>query len=338
MKVETKHLVYLSLFVLIGWVLYIGRAVLTPFVVAAIFAYLLNPLVNLLSHRTKLPRALSITVIYIVLIGAIAVLFLNLGAHLAEESSEFAREAQVFIQQADSQIINLPVWLQPTVRDVFDSVRASLLWPHGRVITYLPGAVNRTISILVFLIATFYFLKDGRLSVGNFLAMFPDHARKEIAIIGEKISKVLGYYLRGQLLLIAIMSTLTYVGLLLIGVRYALILSVFTGFAEIIPLVGPVVAAGVTILVAYTDQFSRIGANPLGDAVAVAALYTVLRQMEDLFIIPQVMGKLTKLHPLVVLASVLVGGQLFGVIGYVIAVPVIASIRIIYEHLFDLLD
>ena len=337
MKLEVKHLVYLTSLVLLAMLAYAGRAILTPFILAAIFAYLLNPLVNFLTHRIRLPRALSIALIYIVLIGSITALVLNIGARLTEESNEFAQETRFFVQQANSQIISLPGWLQPIARDTFDSVRASLLLPRGRVVSYLPGAIDRTISTLVFLVATFYFLKDGRKFVDGFLSFFPPRARQELEIVGQKIGRVLGAYLRGQLLLIAIMSSVTYIGLLIIGVRYSLILAVFTGFAEIIPFIGPAVATGLTMLVSFTDKFSHLGVNPLLDATAVLALYVVLRQLEDLFVIPQIMGRLTKLHPLVVLVSVLFGGHLFGVVGYVIAVPVVASSKIILEHFFKAL-
>jgi len=303
MKLEVKHLVYLTSLVLLAMLAYAGRAVLTPFILAAIFAYLLNPLVNFLAHRIKLPRTFSIILIYIILIGTAVTLVFNIGARLTEESNEFSQEARYFIQQANSQIFVLPGWLQPIARDIFDSVRTSLLFPRGRVVNYLPGAIDRTISSLVFLVATFYFLKDGRKFVDGFLSFFPPLARKELEIVGQKISQVLGAYLRGQLLLIAIMSSVTYAGLLIIGVRYSLILAIFTGFAEIIPFVGPAVATGLAMVVAFTDGFSHFGVNPLLDATAVLALYTVLRQLEDLFVIPQVMGRLTKLHPLIVLIS-----------------------------------
>ena len=286
--------------------------ILAPFFLAAIFAYLLNPAVNLLHRHFKFPRTLSISLIYIVIIGLIAILALNVGVQLANESKEFSFEANNLIKQTNSQISVLPNWLRPLALDTFESIRSSLLLPNHRIVSYLPGALNRTISILI----------------------FDKKKRPEIELIIQKINHVLGNYLRGQLFLILIMSALTYVGLLIIGVRYALIISIFTGFAEIVPFAGPIIAAAVAVIVAFTDQFSRINPTaPLLDVIAVVSMYTVLRQLEDLFIIPQVMGRVTKLHPLVILFSVLVGGQVFGIIGYIIAVPVIASAKVVFDHI-----
>lgn len=336
MKFETRHLIYFALGALVLLALYAGRSVLTPFVVAAIFAYLLNPAVSFLQRKLKLPRVLSIAVIYVLLIGTLAILTVNVGINLARESEDFAVEARNFIYQTNSEISQLPDWLQPVAIDVFDSVRSSLLLPNRRVAAYLPGALNRTLSVLVFLVATFYLLKDGHFFLSGILGLFPKVVKKELEEISLKINQVLGNYLRGQVFLIIFMSVLTYIGLLLIGVRYALILAIFTGFAEIVPFIGPVVAAGVAVIVAYTDQFSRLGPTPLLDVIAVISLYTVLRQLEDLFVIPQVMGRATKLHPLVVLFAVLAGGHLFGIFGYLVAVPVVASLKVIFDHLLAL--
>ncbi|MCL4397707.1 AI-2E family transporter [Patescibacteria group bacterium] len=334
MKIERRHLLYIIFGLALLAVLYAVRSVLMPFILAAIFAYLLNPLVTFLTHRLKLPRPLAIALIYILIIGGLAAIAINVGVRFGQESDEFAAEARNFIRQTNSQITLLPEWLQPFALDAFESVRASLLLPNRRVTAYLPGALNRTVSLLVFLVAAFYFLKDGHSFQKNLLNFLPAKTREEGTEILAKINQVLGNYLRGQLLLIAIMAVFTYIGLILIGVRYALILAIFTGFAEIVPLIGPVMAAAVATIVAFTDQFSRLGPVPFLDVIAVISLYTVLRQAEDLFIIPQVMGRATKLHPLLVMFAVLAGGHLFGVVGYVLAVPVVASIKVIINHIW----
>lgn len=335
MKFEPRHLTYLFFGLGAAVLFYLSRAVLMPFFLAAAFAYLLNPVVSLLMHRLRLPRTVSVFVIYLILIGLLAAAVLGVGVRFNEESVQFGREARVFIQQANTQIYSLPTWLQPVALDIFESVRTSLLLPNRRLVTYLPGALNRTISVMVFLVAAFYFLKDGHYFLDNFFRLFPQKSRKGLEEIAQKINRVLGNYLRGQLFLIVIMSALTYIGLLLIGVRYALILSIFTGFAEIVPFVGPLAAASIAAIVGFTDQFSRLGLTPVLDVIAIVSLYTVLRQLEDLFVIPQVMARMTRLHPLVVLFSVLAGGHIFGVIGYIVSVPIVASVKVVIEHVLE---
>lgn len=316
--------------------LYLVRSTLMPFVLAAVFAYLLNPLISFLTHRVRIPRSLSIIAIYIILIGALGITLGVVGSNLASESEQFARETRVIMKEANSTISTLPSWLQPIVLDSFESVRTSLLYPQKRITAFLPGAVNRTINMLIFLVASFYFLRDGGTFIKSFFAFLSKKTAAEVETILQKINAVLGSYLRGQLFLVAIMSTLTYVGLTIIGVRYALIISVFTGFAEIIPYVGPIVAAAVAMIVAFTDQISRFNLLPTIDLVTVAVLYFVLRQAEDLFIIPVVLGRLTKLHPLIIMFVVLAGGHVFGLFGFIAAVPVVASLKVVIEHLHSL--
>lgn len=338
MKKRNEYLIYGLAAVFGLWFLYWARSATTPFILAAAFAYLLNPFVSLITRWARLPRDLSIVLIYVAIIGLLGTGVVFVTNNLNFESEQFSRETRVIMRDLNSSIADLPGWLQPVVSDSFESIRGSLLYPQKRIAAFLPGAVNRTIGILVFLVASFYFLRDGQRFVKAFFRLFPQNIASEVEEIIFKINGVLGNYLRGQLLLVAIMSTLTFIGLMVIGVRYALILSIFTGLAEIIPFIGPIVAASVAMIVAFADQISRFNFVPAIDLFVVAALYFVLRQLEDLFIIPVVLGRLTKLHPLVVMFSVLAGGHLFGLMGYLAAVPVIASVKVVWDHIKALQD
>lgn len=337
-KITPRQIAYFAAGSAVVWLLYLSRSAMTPFLLAAGFAYILNPLVQLLTQRVKLPRTFSVSLIYIALIALLTTVVLVVGGNLTQESQEFSREARTLVIQTNEQISALPGWLQPVATEAFDSARASLTFSNRRMGTFLPGALNRTLSVLVFLVASFYFLKDGQNFLRSFLNLLPKNISAEVTIVLDKINRVLGNYLRGQLVLVVIMSTLTYVGLSIIGVKYALIISVFTGFAEIIPYIGPVAAGAVAMFVAYTDQISRLNLEPMMELLVVALLYFVLRQLEDLFVIPQVMGRMTKLHPLLVMFAVLAGGHLFGVVGFVVAVPIVASIRVILDHLLSVAE
>lgn len=329
MAISRKHFSYFFLGVVILVAIYAGWAVVSPFIIAGIVAYLLNPLVNFLNQKLKLPRTVSILLIYLVLLGLIAITVYNLSFQIAQESKEL-------VYNATLQISALPGWIQPAALDFMESLKNTLTPLNKKVITYLPGALNRTVSFLVFLVATFYFLKDGHSFQHNLLKIFPGKLKEEIEEILFKINKVLGNYLRGQLLVILIMSVTVYLGLVLIGVRYALVLSLLTGFLGIIPFVGITTATLVTVFVAFTDQFSRLGMDPVIEILAIVSLFVVLNQLNDLFISPHIMGKVTKIHPLVIMFCVLAGGHLFGIVGYIIAVPVVASIKVVLDHLFEI--
>lgn len=322
MVVNRRHFSYFFLGALILFAVYAGWEVASPFFIAGVVAYLLNPIVSFLSQKLRFPRTVSIFLIYSILLGLIAVSVYNLSFQIAQELKELVHNSAL-------QVSTLPSWIQPAAIEFMDSL-------NKRVITYLPGALNRTVSVLVFLVATFYFLKDGHSFQSNLLKVFPGKLKEEIGEIIQKINKVLGNYLRGQLLVILITSTLVYLGLILIGVRYALVLSLLTGFLGIIPFIGMITATSVTVFVAFTDQFSRLGMDPVIEILVIVSLFVVLNQLNDLFISPHIMGKVTKIHPLVIMFCVLAGGHLFGIIGYIVAVPVAASIKVVLDHLFEI--
>jgi predicted PurR-regulated permease PerM len=165
--------------------------------------------------------------------------------------------------------------------------------------------------------------------------LIPAPYRAEIRELGHSIDSVLGAYIRSQLLLILLMSTLTYIPLTLLGVKYALVLAIVTGFLEVVPFVGPYTAAGSAVLVALLQPTTPFGWPNWVLAVVVGILYLVLRQGEDHLIIPNLVGHIVKLHPILVIFSILAGGHLAGALGLLIAVPMAATTRIILVYLYN---
>ena len=181
MVVSRRHFSYLFLGAVILITVYAGWEVVSPFFIAGIVAYLLNPLVSFLNQKLRFPRTISIFLIYSILLGLIAVSVYNVSFQIAQESKELVHNAAL-------QISALPGWIQPAALDFVDSLKNSLTPLNKKVITYLPGALNRTVSVLVFLVATFYFLKDGHSFQNNFLKIFPGKLKEEIEEIVLKIN------------------------------------------------------------------------------------------------------------------------------------------------------
>ena len=142
------------------------------------------------------------------------------------------------------------------------------------------------------------------------------------------MSLLLGRYVRGQLVLVAIMWTVTTVGLTLFGVPFSLLLGLMTGVLEVIPIIGPIIAGTVASLVALGNP-NPFGWSQLLYVAAIAIMYTILRHAEDYFVIPLVIGRIVQLHPALVIFSLLSGGAVFGLIGVILAVPVAATLRLV---------
>ncbi|MCL4418826.1 AI-2E family transporter [Patescibacteria group bacterium] len=328
-----------AFFIFIGLVtlsfLYIERAILIPFILAAIFAYIFNPIVNFASHKVRLPRSLSILIIYALIITGIIILGSISTRQILQESTELRRFSSSFIAALQEQVNLLPSWLKPEVKDLLSSFEKSRFLSSSSIITLFPRAVSGVFSLLVFLFSAFYFLKEGRKIFDRALRYIPNDYKIEVEILMRKINSVFGGYLRGILLLILIVALATYISLTILGVRFALILAIFSGFAEIIPFIGPISAGAVAAIVVLLNGTSNFPLTPIQGAIVVAIVYFLIRQIQDYLITPQIMGKIVGLHPVVILFSVLAGEHLWGPMGFVLGVPVAATIRILLEFYLD---
>lgn len=333
MRLRTAFLISLGFLLL--WFFYLEREILTPFVLAGIFAYVFNPVVNFLSHKIQFPRALSIVIIYIFLIGIIVVLGMFLSGRILEESSQLSLYIREIAEATNKQIQNLPDWMQPTVKDAVISMQKSKIFSPEYLFSLFPQALSRFVSFLLFLFTGFFFLKDGGAMIQRLLSLIPNDFKFDVDIVFQRINAVLNGYLRGQLFMIFLMSLVLFIALSILGVRFSLILAIFSGVAEIVPIVGPIVATSIAAIVALFGGTANFGLTPIQGAAVVIVIYTVARQLQDYFIIPYIMGKITKLHPFIILFSVIAGEHLFGALGLVLGVPIAAVLRILLEYSLD---
>ncbi|HEX7041808.1 MAG TPA: AI-2E family transporter [Patescibacteria group bacterium] len=341
MTINLKSFLLVILVVIGIWFLYVERAILTPFILAGIFAFLFNPVVDFFSERLKFPRTLSILVIYLILISIFVFGSLTLTSRIIEESSDLRTYTNQILSTAHSQLQSMPDWLRPTAYDLLFSLRRSKFINFFEAPSFFPffsQAISRVISFLIFLFSAFYFLKDGKNFFTSLMNNFPTDNRKDIKVLFNKINLLLGGYLRGQIFLIFLMSIATYIALAILGIRFAAIIAIFSGFAEIIPVIGPITAGAVAVGVILFTGTANFGLSAVNASLIVAAIYFILRQLEDYFVIPYVMGKITQLPPFVIFFSVIAGGHLAGLLGLVIAVPTVAILKLLLEFYFQSVD
>lgn len=332
---KTKNIIIIAVFAVIIWFIYLARAILTPFIAAAIVAYLLHPVVDFLSAKTKAHRIIFIILIFLLLFAGIGWFGTFITQRVFHEAEALGRESQQLLEKAQSQIAYLPSWTQGFAAAAVVSIREAFVIEPAIIVPFFSGAFSRVFTFITFLFALFYFLKDGKKFI-DYLLLFTRGERKlEAEIVLNKINAILGDYLRGQLLLVVLMATLGFAIFTFLGVRFSLILGLLIGFAEIVPMIGPILAGTTVALFSIFDDVSKFGLPPLYDGLLVLGAYIVFNQIENYVIVPQVMGRITKLHPLLVFFSVLAGGQLFGILGFILAVPVAVSLRILLDYLLD---
>jgi len=332
-RLRTAFFIIVGLLVL--WFLYIERAVLTPFVFAAIFAYIFNPVVNFFSHKIKLPRTISVIIIYLIIISAVVSLWVAFSGRIVDESVELTRQAHIITATAQVQANNLPAWAKPTVNDALQTIENPQSFSFVSMAGFLPKAFSRILSFIIFLFAAFYFLKEGRSMFDKALNFIPKDYRIEADILIRRMNAVLGSYLRGQIFIVLFVASVLFLALSILGIRFSLILAVFSGIAEIVPIIGPIVATSVAVIVALLTGSSNFNLPPVQIGLIIIGIYFILRQFQDYVVNPYIMGKITKLHPLVILFSVIAGEHIAGIMGLILAVPIAGIIKIIFEYSLD---
>jgi predicted PurR-regulated permease PerM len=318
-----------------------GHAI-APFMAAVITAYLFNPVITWLHHRTRVGRAGWIIVLYVLIGTLIYGLVRFLGPILVGQYNDLVAQLPAirdtilyqieFTQTVDIAGIRVDVrgFEDPLIGFITDIARTlPEVVPH-LVLT----ALESLLLFVTYLIITFYLLLQADQMMGWIYGLVPAPYRAEIRSLGLQIDKILSGYIRGTLLLIPIMSLLTYISLTILGVRYALVIAIATGFLEIIPLVGPWSAAGIAMTVALFQPTTPFGWSHLVLVSVVGITYFVLRMFEDSVIIPHVVGHAVHLHPVLVLFAILAGGVIGGPFGLLISIPVVAVVQLLLRYLY----
>jgi predicted PurR-regulated permease PerM len=315
-------------------VLWLARGIIGPFVVAAVLAYAFSPVVSAVEENTHAPRALIVAVGYVLVLGLIAALAVVAAERAGSELQLLSSGGPDVIASALHKLFGDRLVVAGQTYETADlaaQIRQSLLGlirTPSDAIHAAEQAVAVALQTILALIVTFYFLLDGR-RFGQFALRFLDRSQRADALrIGHRIHVVLGRWLRGQLLLIGLVGVVLYVVLgPILHVPYALALAILSGVLEIIPLVGPIIAAGL----AGTVAFATHGTDT---TIVVLLVYLVVRQIEDQIVMPLVIGRAVHLHPVVTIFAVLVGLSVWGVLGGLLGVPVAAALNVTLHELY----
>ena len=316
-------------------VLWAARAVLPPFVLAAGIAYAFAPVVSAAHVRTRWPRPLIVGLGYAGTLLAIVAISIPTSGRIGAELAALSAAGPDLVESALREALHAEsVTVAGTSLSVTDLAAAI----HGAIdnMTALPGEALHVASLVVevalqgvlVLIVTFYLLVDGHRIRGWMLELIPAGERQRTAEILDHIQATLSRWLRGQMLLVALVAIVSYLFLgPILHVPYALAIALLTGFLEIIPLVGPVIAAALAMTSAL------VAAGP-SLAVAVAVGYFVIRQVEDQLVMPLVVGRVVHLHPVVTIFAVLAGLSIYGILGGLLGVPIAAALNVVFTDLY----
>lgn len=315
-KIDISHrtVIFVALFIISLWIVYLIRGLLIILFVSIIFVSALSPLVKFLV-KLKLPKVLSIAVTYVIIIAAVAGLFVSILPPLIEQSNRLisaspALTAQFFnITNIDKSVFSTEV---TSISKNLFSITLSLF--------------DNLLTIVFVLVLTFYMLLEQENLETHIASLFKSREERVRRSL-EKIEYKLGAWLQGQLILSLVIGILSYIGLAILNIPFALPLALIAGMMEVIPVIGPIISALPAIFLAFTV------APFLG--VAVAIMYLVIQQLENHLIVPQVMRRAVGLNPLIVILAIAIGGRLLGISGALLAVPMAVVVQIIASEIIE---
>jgi len=321
--------------------LYLLSPILTPFFIAAVLSYISDPLVDRLEAK-KLPRTLAVVMVFVVL-SLFAVLSLLVLIPMIE------RQIDVFVQKLPSYINLFQTRLLPYIYQTigvpetdtpsFD-LKSSLqsYWDTAGGFTQNAIAsvtrsglafVGLIANLLLIPVVTFYLLRDWDHLINRINELIPRRSQPVVARLARESDEVLGSFLRGQLMVMMVLAAIYSIGLSIVGLDLAVLIGLSAGLISFVPYLGFIVGilfAGVAVIVQFQDALH------LG---YVAIVFGVGQAIEGMVLTPLLVGDRIGLHPVAVIFAVLAGGQLFGFVGVLLALPVAAVIAVILRYLHE---
>lgn len=297
--------------------MYFIRDLLLELFVAIVIMTVLNPIVSKLA-RWKIPRGLAVIAVYIVVIGVFAGAVAGIIPPLVEQTTSFVNDFPILITR-----LGWDKYLGP---QVIGQLLGELSSVPGEAVKLGVSVVSNLLTVVTVLIFAFYLLLMRDKLDTQLAFLFGEDKSKEIAKILDIIETKLGGWLRGELLLMLLVGFLTYIGLALIGIPFALPLAIMAGLLEIVPIMGPIIAAVPCVIIG-------LSISPVM-GVAAAALSFTVQQLENYIFVPKIMEKSTGSSPIITLFALAIGYRLAGVAGAVISMPVVLAISIIARETY----
>ncbi|QQS38923.1 AI-2E family transporter [Candidatus Woesebacteria bacterium] len=314
-EISHKTIIFTTIFVLGLWLVFLIRDIILMLFVASLITIIMNPLVTRL-QKIKIPRALSILVAYILVITVFGLSLAGVVPALVDQSTRLALLAPGLYESIGQSSI------------LGEKILVETLSQIGRLPSYVAKSAiaifSNILNIVAVLIFAFYMLLARDRFPEQLKNVFGGKSVEEFEKIINILEKRLGGWMLGQASLMLIIFIIIYVGLMFLQVPLALPLAIIAGMFEIVPYLGPFIAAAPAVVIGF-------GVSPVM-ALAVIALYFLVQQLENYLIVPKVMERSAKVNPIVTLLALTVGFRLAGIVGIFISVPVVIIIELLVRE------
>ncbi len=301
------------------------------FLASLIITYILQPAVDVL-HRRRVPRSAAILIVYAVIAAILAVVVLNLipviSRQIAQLSSSLpaiTAELSRWIDMVNSRKTYLPNAVRTGIENALNQLEHRVEVAPTGLFSVVTSTLNAIFMAFVVPFVVFYMLKDAKAIGRGIVRMAPARYKHRVRLILRAIDDTLGGYVRGQFLIMLAVGLLSFIGYLIIRLPYALLLGAFLGFADIIPYLGPIIGIAPAVIIALTTA-----GWPM--LVKVVIVNIAVQQIEGNILSPQIMGRTLHLHPMAIVAALIVGGEAGGILGLILAVPALAVCKVVWTQ------
>ncbi len=363
----TKYIVGTLLFLALLWLVFISSSAIPLIVFAAIMAFLVQPIILFFENKMKASRGIATALTYVFVLLLLISLPIILIPTLVDAAN--------FVLTIDVQAVieNLALWVEnlvsivdniPLIHALFSPGLNALLdilqgvptmappepvsletsvatlgdrlaKTAGILVTILGPILSAFVAFFFTLMISLYLSLSGEQLYEGLVVSFPPAYKEEWVALMERLGAIWSSFLRAQLVLMIVIGVLVWIGNLILGTPQALLLGVFAGLMEVIPSLGPILAAIPAVILAFLFGSQHFAIEPWIFALIIIGFYVVIQLLENQFVVPKILGEALELPPLIVLLGVFIGGALFGILGIFLATPVISSGREIFMYLYN---
>ena len=336
----TKLVVVFFTIILLGLAAYAFRVILVPLIISGVMAFVLHPLVQVVSRFTRIPHGLATAFIYLILLAGVTVLVIFIAPVVVDQvnflQTELVETINLLLSLSNESIVILDFEVE--VQSIVDEVAVALQefarsFATDIVFIAFDVAEILLLTIFVFLMA-FYMTRDADKILLWIRGLVPPGYKQDSDRLLAEIDTVWTSFFRGQLILALVVTVIITVLATILGLPRPLLWGVFAGFMELLPSVGHAIWIVSALLAAIIGGSTSLPISNLAFALVVGISHVVFTQFDLNFLIPRIIGRQVHLHPMVIIIGIIVGASVGGVLGVALAAPVIASLRVIGRYVY----
>ncbi|WP_163970087.1 AI-2E family transporter [Oceanobacillus halotolerans] len=309
-------------------------SLMAPFLISCLIAYFLYPIVTKI-QRLNIPRSLAILFIYVLFFGGISYLIYRVYPTIVHQLHDLNEQLPELLEMYKGfvyQLYEYTAFLPETVHDKMDQLIYDIEASVDEIIGNIVGGVTKVFDMIVLLtvipVLVFYFLKDYQKIKQYIKTWIPSKYQSQTSSLVHKIDESLGGYIRGLLLVSFFVGVISFIAFYFLQIPYALVLGVVMGLTNIIPYFGPIIGAIPVVAITMTVSTKLV-------IIAIIVIF-VIQLVEGNFLSPYIVGKSVETHPIAIIFALLLGGQIGGVIGMIVAVPLLTIMKVIVSHILTI--